>query len=158
MVSVVALLVLAGTCQAQPKVNLTGTWEFNWGGTATVRQYGTEVWWVAKGVEDGKPWTHAFRGKIQGDKLIGDYADVEAKKPDRGTITLDIITEGGNAVRLSGKWSDGGDTTMTRTKPEKKWPTELVAAARQSILLLPFGATTRRLHIRPVRANRRRAD
>jgi len=116
-----ALLVLAGTCQAQGKVDLTGHWRYADGsGACWARQIGSEVWWVGRSADGGKKWTHVFHGRIKGEQLVGTWADVPAGQlRNNGTLRLNFVLEGGTAVRMSGRFGDE-DVTLERVRVKKK--------------------------------------
>ncbi len=82
--------------------NLTGTWSADDGGLYYVRQLNDIVWWVGMstesrmGLEDfrkGVAYTNVFRGRLTGDTIAGDWADVpRGSNHSNGTLTLRIVT------------------------------------------------------------------
>ncbi len=87
----------------KPDFDLTGTW-FQAGSTLSVRQIDHEVWWVMKSPDNGRGFTHAFHGQLDGDTLTGQFADVPAGgNREYGRMTLRVIRRDGQAVGLQGE-------------------------------------------------------
>lgn len=76
--------------------DITGRWYADDNGRYYVRQIGNDVWWYAEA--QGPPfWTNAFRGKIYGDKIVGDWADVPKNTDsvtNSGKLTLTVDRSG----------------------------------------------------------------
>jgi hypothetical protein len=122
-VAVVALACLAASAvRAADEVKpLTGLWANEDGSTYAIRQDGDEVWWYAKSADsgDGKGWTNVFHGKIKDGKLTGQWADVPpSANSGSGSITLELTTEKGEVVKITGK-GVGGEIRPT-SKPKDK--------------------------------------
>ncbi len=112
------LFLLAGNCQAQDKIELTGTWHYTDGGhTVSMRQVGTEIWWVGRSSDGGKSWTHSFHGHIKDKQLIGTWADVpEGINRNTGTVKLNLIIEGNKVTKIT---DPAGEFNLQRNKPKK---------------------------------------
>jgi hypothetical protein len=121
---VACVLVLADTSLAAEDLDLTGTWRWHDGGTASVRQVGNEVWWILKSPDDGKSWTTVFHGKLNGMRLTGQYADVpEGKNRLQGNLTAKLILNDGKIVRMEGEAirspsNERVEFSLSRIKPK----------------------------------------
>src|SRR5438552_10383664 len=101
----IGLFFVALTCFAlSPAVrayNLTGTWSADDGGLYYVRQLNDIVWWVGMSTESrmglqdfrkGVAYTNVFWGRLRGDTIVGDWADVpHGSSHSNGTLTLRIL-------------------------------------------------------------------
>lgn len=111
----VALLALAcvvtSAVRAADEVKpLTGMWAHEDGATYAIRQDGDEVWWSARSKDagDGTGWANVFHGKIKDGKLTGRWADVPpSANRGSGEITLELETEKGEVVKITGKGVGG---------------------------------------------------
>jgi hypothetical protein len=116
----------ASPCRAQDGIDLTGAWttpdrDHHW----SVRQVGSEVWWVSMSKDDGKTFMASGHGTIIGKELIGTFADVPlGKNRAAGSVRLNLIVEGGRVVRMTGRLNFGGgaplDITIRRHRPRKE--------------------------------------
>src|SRR6059058_1948816 len=102
----IGLFFVALACFALPPTvrayNLTGTWSADDGGLYYIRQLNDIVWWVGlstesrMGLQDfrkGVAYTNVFRGRLTGDTIVGDWADVpHGSNHLNGTLTLRIVT------------------------------------------------------------------
>ncbi|HVS35708.1 MAG TPA: hypothetical protein VMS17_09000, partial [Gemmataceae bacterium] len=72
------------------------------GETASIRQVGDEVWWIAKSADGGKDWTNVFHGKLEGKKLTGHFADVPVgQNRNQGSyLGRVVIKADGNVLEL----------------------------------------------------------
>jgi hypothetical protein len=87
---------------------LTGMWVHEDGATYAIRQDGAEVWWLGKSADGGKSWTNVFHGKIKDNQLTGQWADIPpAGNRASGVITLELLKEGDEVVKISGKGVNG---------------------------------------------------
>lgn len=85
-----------------PSYNLTGTWSADDRGLYYIRQLNDLVWWVGMSTESpmglhdfrkGIAYTNVFRGRLRGNTIVGDWADVPHGSNDlNGTLTLRIVT------------------------------------------------------------------
>lgn len=85
-------LCLAASAQAQclaPK-NVSGLWKANDGGSYHLHVVGDTVWWVGMSGDEGRTWTHVFRGTRNGNVIDGEWADVRGKSWGHGTLKLRI--------------------------------------------------------------------
>ncbi len=57
-------------------LSLTGQWKCDDGGIYYIRQVGEQVWWYGQSDNDGASWSNVFRGRIQGNRVMGQWADV----------------------------------------------------------------------------------
>lgn len=83
---------------------LTGKWRCNDGGTYFVRQAGDSLWWYGRGREGGHTWANVFHGRIQGNHIKGQWADIpQGSTLNSGDMILQIIgTNKLRAIRRSG--------------------------------------------------------
>ncbi len=85
-----------------PSYNLTGTWSADDRGLYYIRQLNDIVWWVGMSTESpmglhdfrkGITYTNVFRGRLTGDTIVGDWADVpHGSNHLNGTLTLRVGT------------------------------------------------------------------
>jgi hypothetical protein len=105
---------------------LTGTWKgqdllLRNQGIYYVRQLGNDIMWIGMSPDDGKTWTNAFVGKINGDIISGKWFAVprgELGKPGPltlglGTLTLKLLHEGDKIIIQ--KTGSTGDVLGTST-------------------------------------------
>jgi hypothetical protein len=72
--------------------NLTGRWRCNDGGTYFIRQVGSDLWWYGQSGDGGATWSNVFHGSIQGNQVIGRWADVpHGKLQNAGEMSLEIL-------------------------------------------------------------------
>lgn len=78
--------------QGEPgSINLTGVWSCDDGGTYYLRQLENVLWW--DGDEPNGDWANAAYGKIDGNTIALDYADVpEGKGVGYGKLALNIVS------------------------------------------------------------------
>jgi hypothetical protein len=118
------LLASAGVVRAEDE-GLTGTWYGADGITHSVRQDGRDVWWVAKSGDGGKSFVAVFHGKLTGNHLTGQFADVpEGENRASGALKAKLVLKDGKAVAIEGELFFPKDDTprawsISRTKPEK---------------------------------------
>jgi hypothetical protein len=94
---VVIVLLFAGIGisnikNAIAQFNITGTWKGNDGAAYYVRQVGSNIFWLGlSGNDDGRSFSNVFKGTIQGNTIVGFWADVpRGKAVGYGTLTLQI--------------------------------------------------------------------
>lgn len=96
--------------EGQPSFpNITGRWYADDDGRYYLRQTGNDVWWYAEytGPPSGFFWTNVFHGKIYGDKIVGDWADVPKniaveQVTNYGKLTLTVDRSGSKFT-----WTEG---------------------------------------------------
>jgi hypothetical protein len=72
--------------------NLTGRWRCNDGGTYFIRQAGSELWWYGQSGDGGATWSNVYHGRMQGNKIIGQWADVpHGKLQNAGEMSLEVL-------------------------------------------------------------------
>ena len=59
-----------------PGINLTGRWSANDGGTYYLRQIGSDLWWYGRSSDGGVTWSNVLFGSVQGNRVVGRWADV----------------------------------------------------------------------------------
>ncbi len=69
--------------------DLTGTYKADDGGTYYLKQLGTDLVWVGVSSNDGHDWTNVFVGKVNGNMINGNWADVP-RGHSQGTGTLSL--------------------------------------------------------------------
>ena len=92
LAGVLLLSVPAAPTYAQcvaPK-NVSGMWKANDGGTYHLHVVGSTIWWVGMSADDGRSWTHVFKGTRNGDIIDGEWADVRGGPWGHGTLRLRI--------------------------------------------------------------------
>ena len=73
-----------------PETALTGIWRGNDGGTYFVRQVNQDLWWYGRDAS-GVAWTNVFHGRIQGQIINGNWADVpQGRTLSSGVLNLQI--------------------------------------------------------------------
>ncbi|MBQ1498955.1 MAG: hypothetical protein IIZ38_11635 [Sphingomonas sp.] len=98
-------------CIAPATIN--GIWKANDGGTYRLRAVGTTIWWVGMSADNGKSWTHAFKGTRSGNLINGSWADVRGNIGGAGTLKLQI--SGTTFMKkLSGTGSGFGGSSWSR--------------------------------------------
>ena len=96
----------------KPLGPVTGVWKGQDQGIYYVRQFGDNIMWLGTSANDGKTWTNAFAGKIDGDIISGTWADVpRGKVGGLGTLTLKVSQVGAKIVMQK----IGGSTFSTFT-------------------------------------------
>jgi hypothetical protein len=93
--------------------NLTGRWQGNDGGTYYIRQVGDQVWWSGESARSGAAWNNVFHGRLSGNSLVGDWADVpKGSSNQSGTLNLQLATS--NRLTIVNQTGGFGGTTWTR--------------------------------------------
>jgi hypothetical protein len=102
LLTCLALLISITNSPAAPtKQDLSGRWHCDDGGTYFVRQVGNELWWTGKSgekLEKGKKkaFANVYHGKIDGNKVVGSWADDPAGEAmNAGILNLEIVVEDG---------------------------------------------------------------
>lgn len=122
---------------AQPSTDLTGVWKSQDQGNYYVRQLGNDIIWVGMSPDQGQTWTNAFVGKINGDTITGNWADVpRGKVQGFGTLTLKVTNEGGRiSIQKTGSTgSPFGATTWERSTAQAVSATQQPAAPSEQPL------------------------
>ena len=111
-----SLIVLAvAAVFAEPvwaqRVDLTGYWKDDAGGSYQIRQVGNNVFWI----NDGRPnFLNALFGNVEGNLLRGSWSDLpESKWQGSGTLLLRIESND-RLVRVSSSGSNYGGSVLTR--------------------------------------------
>jgi hypothetical protein len=115
--ALVGLAAPVATAYAQcaaPKY-VSGMWKANDGGTYHLHVIDNNVWWVGMSGDDGRSWTHVFKGTRNGNTIAGEWADVRGKPWGHGTLQLRISgttfmeKTGGTGSGFGGsRWGRGG--------------------------------------------------
>ena len=99
----VAMLVAGSIGYAAPAAAIclapkyvSGEWRSNDGGTYQIRRNGDDIFWFADG--PGESWQNVFAGKVDGNTITGQWADVVGAR-NFGTLTLNIIGESGVGIK-----------------------------------------------------------
>jgi hypothetical protein len=108
--SCIALAFTAGcasprhqSTSVQP-TDLTGTWQGPDGISLSVRQVSQEVWWVARSGDGGRTFTSVFHGKLNGDQLTGEFADVpEGLNRYHGSLDAKLMFRNEKATAIEGE-------------------------------------------------------
>jgi hypothetical protein len=74
----------------EKKLDITGVYQCNDGGTYYVRRVGDRVWWYGESGDGGTSWSNTFRGKMQsGSQIRGEWVDVpKGNAISDGNITI----------------------------------------------------------------------
>jgi hypothetical protein len=126
-------LIILGLCLCSISLfsqDLTGIWQGNNEGTYYIRQTGIEVFWFGDG---GTAYQNVFHGKIYGNLLFGDYADVPSgKNRNSGSVILRINSNNEleriwySGASKNSRFTRGGQVTpdpSTSDSPVGKWET-----------------------------------
>ncbi|HHD64920.1 MAG TPA: hypothetical protein ENK96_11315 [Desulfobulbaceae bacterium] len=100
---------------AQPitPLTLTGKWRCNDGGTYFIRQSGSSLWWYGRSQDGGRTWANVFHGRIQGNRIKGQWADIpQGRTLNSGDMILQII--GTNKLRATRKSGGFGGSQWSR--------------------------------------------
>jgi hypothetical protein len=74
------------------RINLTGVWAANDGGTYTIKQTGSEIAWEGVSRDGGRKWSHTFNGVIRNNTIVGRYFDhPPGRIRNAGELTLRIV-------------------------------------------------------------------
>ncbi|MFK0733154.1 MAG: hypothetical protein ACFKPT_23675 [Gloeotrichia echinulata GP01] len=92
---------------AQATSSLTGVWNCNDGGVYFIRQVGNQMWWYGQSADGGETWSNVFQGTINGNKVIGSWADVP-KGTIRGYGEMTLRISGNRIQKISGGENFGG--------------------------------------------------
>jgi hypothetical protein len=76
--------------------DLNGVWKANDGGTYYVRQVGSDVWWLGVSADGGIRFTNVYKGRLNGNTVVGQWADVRGQVRNSGALNLRV--NGGNTV------------------------------------------------------------
>jgi hypothetical protein len=98
------------------QVDLTGVWKETGGeGRYYLRQIGTDLYWAGLSPDEGKTWTNVFSGKITGDTIFGNWADVPRGVIQNTGILVIKITDDGNKLSITERTGGFGTQTLERT-------------------------------------------
>ncbi|MFQ5648578.1 MAG: hypothetical protein ACE5IY_01430 [bacterium] len=83
--------------------DLSGQWHCNDGGTYFLRQVGDELWWYGQSPDGGKSWSNVFHGELNGNQIVGKWANVpHGRTQNAGEMTLEIVDGKLKATRRTG--------------------------------------------------------
>lgn len=89
--------------------DLTGVWTSNDSGLYYLRQIGSTLWWFGASQDHGQSWTNVFHGRIIGNQIVGEWADVpHGRTNNHGTLVIGIRTDQNGQTVLSAISSTGG--------------------------------------------------
>jgi hypothetical protein len=74
--SVLAMVLILAIPLVASAESLTGTWTGNDGGTAYIRQIGSEIFWYGEDDPSTPSYSHVAYGKRSGNRVILNWADV----------------------------------------------------------------------------------
>jgi hypothetical protein len=105
-----------GNSTAGGSTSLTGIWTSNDGGLYYIRQIGDVIWWLGVSPDDGRTWTNVFHGRLIGDEIVGEWADLpRGEIRNHGTLFVRVKTNPAGETVLE-KWiSTGGFGANTWT-------------------------------------------
>ena len=85
-------------------VSLTGRWRCNDGGAYFIRQVDSELWWYGQSSDGGATWSNVFHGRIQGNRVVGRWADVpHGRLRNSGELSLQVLGNRGlKAIQRTG--------------------------------------------------------
>ena len=94
-------------------VNISGRWQGNDGGIYYLRQLGNEVWWYGEYSATNPNWSNVFKGKLQGNQLVGQWADVpKGSILQSGEMVIEVTSN--NTLRAISKTGGFGGSEWTR--------------------------------------------
>lgn len=95
----VTLLLALITATAAVAADLTGTWKGDDGGTYYLRQVGNQLFWYGERSTANPAWSNVFTGRVQGDRVRGEWADVpKGRTMNEGRLDLSIERRGNELV------------------------------------------------------------
>lgn len=110
----VTLLLALITATAAAAADLTGTWKGDDGGTYYLRQVGNQLFWYGERSTANPAWSNVFNGRVQGDRVRGEWADVpKGRTMSEGRLDLSI-ERGGNLLVAERKTGGFGGSRWTR--------------------------------------------
>ena len=97
------------------RVNFSGRWRSNYGGTYYIKQLGNELWWYGESGNKGASWSNVFHGYIGKQEIAGKWVDVpKGRVNSQGEMTVQIASPDRLvAVRKTGGF---GGNTLTRIR------------------------------------------
>ena len=94
--------------------DLSGEWTSDDGGQYYLRQVGNTLYWYGEHSATNPAWSNVYDGRIQGDKIRGNWADVpKGRANSRGVLQLQI-KENGNVLEATHKTGGFGGSRWTR--------------------------------------------
>jgi hypothetical protein len=109
---VYAIDVLQDFTKPRPFANLTGVWDSHDGATYYIRQLDdTTLIWLGMSSDHGFTYSNVFSGRIEGNLVRGNWADVPAARGGRrgnGQLTLMLGPDGALATTLTAIERTGG--------------------------------------------------
>jgi hypothetical protein len=97
------------------RIDLSGTWTCNDGGTYKITQAGDSISWKATSSDGGKEFSHHFDGKIEGDTIKGHYKDDPSGRVHQEG-DLEFKLNGSNQLTLQKHSVPFGCSLMTKNK------------------------------------------
>ena len=77
--------------RAAPRVDLTGIWRANDGGTYYLRQLGKRLFWLGESADGGRSWTNVAMGTVSGNQVTLEWGDVsKGRNRNSGRLVLRI--------------------------------------------------------------------
>ncbi len=94
--------------------DLTGEWRSDDGGRYYLRQIGNTLYWYGERSASDPQWSNVYDGRVQGDQIRGQWADVpKGKTSNRGQLRL-RVQENGNVLMAVHKTGGLGGSRWTR--------------------------------------------
>lgn len=94
-------------------VNLSGRWQGNDGGIYYLRQQGNVVWWYGEYSTINPNWSNVFKGRLQGNQLVGQWADVpKGSILQSGDMVIELTSN--NTLRAISKTGGFGGSEWRR--------------------------------------------
>lgn len=96
------------------KIDLTGVWKCDDGGTYFIRQSGDTIWWFGEPSTNPGGWSNAAKGNIRDSTINLDWSDVpKGCTLNEGTLVLNVLSK--DKLEATGKTGGFGGSTWTRT-------------------------------------------
>lgn len=113
--------VKSSSLQTKPKllsqavrINLSGRWRGDDGGTYYIKQIGNELWWYGESADKGASWTNVFHGYIGKQEVAGKWADTpKGRVNSGGEMAVQIVSSNRLvAARKTGGFGGGAWTRI----------------------------------------------
>jgi hypothetical protein len=99
---------------------LTGVWNSDVGGKYYIHQLGDIVWWYGEGEPTHPGWAHVAHGKIGGNRIALEWADIPKGRAHFNGILIVEISADERTLRALYKFPPGFSTSVW-TKESDPW-------------------------------------
>ncbi len=103
--------------------DLTGEWRTGDGGRYYLRQVGNSLFWYGEDNAIAPQWSNVYKGRVQGDQIRGQWADVpKGKTSNRGQLRLRVRENGNVLVAVHKTGVLGAPAGLVRAIPHRLRP------------------------------------